>query len=248
MPITLDAHAFLQLLQLADSALPIGSAAHSFGIETLVAEELLTVDGLEAFLEEYLYETGTLESIFCRRAYRLCSLPVPDEFESLWLALNDELSALKTARESRVASATLGRRLLQLVQALESWPLLQRAVQAAKAAKVDIHYSTAFGLTGYLLAVDETAAVLAYLQQTLWCLVSACQRLMPLGQSQASRIVWRLKPALISIAEHSAGLVNRAPTEIPAPTETQEGSVVFTPLVEIGSMRHPLLPTRLFIS
>ncbi len=237
MPITLDAHAFLQLLQLADSALPIGSAAHSFGIETLVAEELLTVDGLEAFLEEYLRETGSLECIFCRRAYRLGSLPVSDEFEPLWLALNNELSALKTARESRVASATLGRRFLQLVQGLEPWPLLQRAIQAAKTSKIDIHYSTAFGLTGYLLTVDETAAVLAYLQQTLWCLVSACQRLMPLGQSQASRIVWRLKPVLISIAEHSTGAVS-----------SPEGSVVFTPLVETGSMRHPLLPTRLFIS
>ncbi len=237
MPITLDAQAFLQLLQLADSALPIGSAAHSFGIETLVAEDLLTVERLGAFLEEYLYETGTLESICCRRAYRLCSSPVSDEFESQWLALNDELSALKTARESRVASATLGRRLLQLVQGLEVWPLLQHAVQAAKTAKVDIHYSTAFGLTGYLLGVDETAAVLAYLQQTLWCLVSACQRLMPLGQSQASRIVWRLKPVLIGIAEHSAEAVS-----------TPEDIVVFTPLPDIGSMRHPMLPTRLFIS
>lgn len=237
MSLSLDAQALLQLLQLADSALPVGSAAHSFGIETLVAEELLTVEHLADFLEDYLHETGTLESIFCRRAYHLAASFSPDEFELQWLALNDELSALKTARESRSASATLGRRFLQLVQGLEDSPLLHRAILSAKNAKVDIHYSAAFGLTGHVLRVDETATVLAYLQQTLWCLVSACQRLMPLGQSQASRIVWRLKPTLISIAERSKEAAS-----------SPEDIVVFAPLPDTGSLRHPLLSTRLFIS
>jgi urease accessory protein len=79
------------------------------------------------------------------------------------------------------------------------------------------------------LGIDEDAAVLAYLQQSVTGLVSACQRLMPLGQVAAARIVWNLKPAMIQAA-------------------LAKELSCFTPLPEIASMRHPLLETRLFIS
>ncbi len=105
---SLDYLRFLQFMQLADSALPIGSAAHSFGLETLVDEGYLTIEQLEPFLRDYMEEVGGWESAFCRLSYRLMSLPNQDIFETHWLALNERLSACKTARESRVASATLG--------------------------------------------------------------------------------------------------------------------------------------------
>lgn len=231
----IDDLAFLRLLQLADSALPIGTTAHSFGLETLVAEGDVPVERLASFLKEYLHEVGVLESAFCRLAHRLP--PDQDTFTDRWQALNAQLSAFKMARESRVASATLGRRFLQLVSHLEELPVLSSALQTAKAAGTDIHYSTAFGLVSNLLGVDETAAVLAYLQQTLLGLVSASQRLMPLGQSQASTILWRLKRTLIAIADLSEEAAQHP-----------EDIAVFTPLPDMGSMRHPTLATRLFIS
>ncbi|TMC23287.1 MAG: hypothetical protein E6J34_03260 [Chloroflexi bacterium] len=227
----------LRLLQLADSALPIGSIAHSFGLETLVAEGTLAVHQLEQFLADYMQETGRLEVVFCRQGYQLARVRDESAFVTCWPALNDRLSAFKIARESRAASATLGRRFLQLVCGLTASPRLATALQVAKARKTDVHYCIAFGLASSILDIDETLAVLAYLQQALTGLVSACQRLLPLGQTQASAIVWRLKPVLLDVAEASV-----------AAQQWEEECAVFTPLPDIASTRHPNLPTRLFIS
>lgn len=228
---------FLRLLQLSDSALPIGSTAHSFGLETLAETGELSVEQLEVFLQGYLAEAGRLEAAFCRRSYRLFAHNDTLKFEEQWLALNNDLSAFKTARESRMASATLGRRFLQLVAGLEGSEQLNSLLRTARSQGIEMHYSTAFGLAGRYLSVDEMATVLAYLQQSLAGLVSACQRLLPLGQSQASAILWRLKPTLIEVAESSQDLAAHP-----------EESAVFTPLLDLGSMRHPNLVTRLFIS
>src|ERR1700738_2372988 len=110
-----DALAFLRLLQFADSALPIGTAAHSFGLEALVANGWLKVENLETFLDDYLAEAGALECTFCLLGHQLAEPALKtDELNAAWLALNTRLSAFKMARESRQASAVLGRRLLQL--------------------------------------------------------------------------------------------------------------------------------------
>jgi urease accessory protein len=197
----------LHLLQLADSAIPIGAAAHSFGLETLTSDGLLNPSNLEEFLTAWLEESGAQEAIFLRRAY---SANVGD--------LSDELSARKLSQESRDASLKLGRRFAQLVNSI-----------AGIQIEPGLHYSIAFGSAAAALGIDEDAAVLAYLQQSVAGLVSACQRLMPLGQVAAARVVWNLKPAIIQAAF------------------AKEISC-FTPLLEIASMRHPLLETRLFIS
>lgn len=222
---------WLRLLQLADSALPIGATAHSFGLETLVDDGTVNVPLLGDFLQDYLYETGGLELAYCLLAHA-CTLNA-DTFSVGWLQLNQRLDALKTARESRTASASLGRRFIQLAADLEEHPLLREALHVTKADGTGIHHCAAFGLVGGVLGVEARRTGLAYLNQSITGLVSACQRLMPLGQTAASQMLWALKPVIIEVLNHH---------------DTSAHATAFMPMVDVASLRHPALSTRLFIS
>jgi urease accessory protein len=214
--------ALLRLQHLADSALPIGGAAHSFGIESLVELGCLKTENLSRFLQDYLAETGRLEA-----AYVAASAQCP-EFHQ-WLAWNVELGARKPARESRDASSAMGRRFLRLAANISGAELLAEAVETSS----EVHLAACFGLVAGVLGIDGETAAAAYLQQSMTALVSACQRLLPLGQTQAHQILWDLKPVILTAAIE-AGLPSLASS--------------FTPLLDVASARHPTLYTRLFMS
>lgn len=211
----------LQLLQLADSALPIGTLAHSFGFETLAAEDTLRVDCLAEALDTYLEESLLMEATFCRAAYgtAVTAASLRD--------LNGLLSARKPAREMRDASLTLGRRFLAILRVCtgeEHWE------------KVGLcHLSIAFGLACRQLGINEDFCILAFLEQSCATVLSAVVRLMPLGQLSASVLLWELKPKIAEVCRRSRDF---NPRQVPS----------FNLALEIASMRHPLLETRLFIS
>jgi urease accessory protein len=220
----------LQLLQLADSALPVGSMAHSFGLETLVFDGDVESGvqscpaSLRVWIEDCLSESLLLDAVFCREAHARAI-----QGDSV-VALNRQISALRLARESREASLTMGRRFAVLAAALHPGTAL-----ASLASLDELHHSVAFGYVLGILAIDADLAVSAFIHQCVMNIISAAQRLLPLGQIHANRLAWDLKPAILKTVKQ---------------TRTSSTSTVcsFAHLPEVASMRHCCLPTRLFIS
>jgi urease accessory protein len=204
--------------------------SHSFGLEALVFDE--DIDGgvqscpasLHRYLEDCLSESLLLDAVFCREAHSRArqGAAVQD--------LNLKISALRLARESREASLALGRRFTALAAALHPTPALS-ALQHAE----ELHHSVAFGYTLGVLAVDADLTVSAFIHQSVLNTISAAQRLLPLGQIQANRIAWDLKPAILEAVNQTRNL---SPSRVCS----------FAHVPELASMRHPCLPTRLFIS
>ncbi|HEX4276849.1 MAG TPA: urease accessory UreF family protein [Bryobacteraceae bacterium] len=220
----------LRLLQLADSALPVGALSHSFGLEALVFDKDIEDQAgrspteLAWYLEDALSESLLVDAVFCREAHARASRGARTG------DLNRQLSALRLARESREASLTMGRRFAALAAALHPCAELN-----GLAGEQELHHSVAFGYALGVLAIEAEVAVGAFLHQCVVNTISAGQRLLPLGQIQANRIAWDLKPAILEAVRHSRSISFSAVSS-------------FAHLPELASMRHPCLPTRLFVS
>ena len=221
---------FLQILQLADSGLPVGSISHSFGLESMVADQDIE-DGvaecpasLHCYLDDCLSEGLLVDAAFCREAHIRGRRgdPLDD--------LNQQASALKVARETRNASLSMGRRFAALAAALDHNPAL-----AALSKTDELHHSVAFGFILGVLGIDSNVTVSAFVHQSVISIISAAQRLLPLGQTEASRLAWRLKDSILRTAAQSQELSYLTVTS-------------FAHLPEMASMRHSRLGTRLFIS
>ncbi|MEO0391182.1 MAG: urease accessory UreF family protein [Pseudomonadota bacterium] len=210
----------LTLVQWLSPSFPVGAFAYSHGLEAAVDAGWVQ-DG--AALAEWLrnvlaFGSGRTDAIWLRLAHAAA-----DADADALVALNELASAYAPALSRRDEAERQGRAFVQTVRGVWAFDLpsmqLPLAVGAATArAEIDV----------------DTAAQL-YLHAFVSNLMSAAQRLLPLGQMQAQRLLAELQHDVLACAQCSRGA-----------TLADVSNTAF--LSDIAAMRHETLEPRIFQS
>jgi urease accessory protein len=233
--ITLADSNLLWLLQLVNSALPVGAYSYSEGLETLIDNGVISSEiGLQGWLvAELRYGAIRLEAAVIVRVYT--SIQNQD-----FTALSDWnlwLSALRETEELRNSSWQMGRSLMQLLVKLQ--PDIQFIFNYIHG---DCNYAVAFGIAlaqlsaGIAFAeINLQAGLLGYLHSWASNLITAGVKLIPLGQTAGQKLLFGLQPLFSS----AVGEIIRL--------EDDDLSCCSWGL-SLASMQHEVLYTRLFRS
>ncbi len=223
----------LSLLHFADSALPTGGYAHSFGLERYCQAGLVRDrEGLERFLLTQIEASaGPCDATAAAGALRA----IARADVAACRQLDDDLEAMKVVREFREGSRQMGRQTLRVAAALTHDQRLAAYLAEVDARRAPGHHAVAFGMTAGALGWEPVAAATAFLYSTTALLVGAALRLLPMGQLEGQGVLWGLHPVIARVAREAA---ERAPGELWS----------FTPGQDVQGMLHERMDARLFRS
>jgi urease accessory protein len=224
--------AFLSALQFSDTFFPTGLYTLSHGLEAFVQAGLASKADLEALLRDYLENVlGPADGVALSHAHRAAEARDLGRL----LEIDRRLFALKLVREAREASRRVGKRILTTAIALVPEPLLADFRAAVDAGAAPGNAAVALGAASAILGISRQEAVLIELYTVATSLLGAAMRLIRLDHEEAQRILARLKPLMVRVAEENLD-------------KDSEEMLAFAPLIDIMGMAHERATIRMFIS
>lgn len=190
--------ALLRVLQLASPALPIGGYAYSQGLEYAVEQDWVTdLDSAAAWLEGVANRAlGQLDIPVLLRQF--AALESGDRASvQRW---NDWLLANRETAELYLEDSQQGGALLRLMISLE----MRTALDWPKGEPIAL--MTAFAMAGSHWQTDVRSLAHGVLWSWLENQVGAATKLVPLGQTDAQRLLGRLLPGLPLIVDAASEL------------------------------------------
>lgn len=225
--------ALLRLFQIHDSAFPIGSYTQSYGMETYIQEDLIrTKEDLIDYCTSFLFHNLVRgDAILIQAAYDAAK----ERDLAKLLELEQLCGAIKLAKESRDASVNLGRQFIRTVSPLGTDDFLAEWKERMESKEIKGHYAILYGIYSATTGVSVHHAVLTYLFASLNGLVQNAVRAVPFGQNTGVQAMY----ALIDRVTEAAELVS---------TLTVDDLSNNALGIELASMKHEYLFSRLFIS
>jgi len=218
----MDGLALLRLLQLCDAQFPIGSFAHSGGLETYAQLGAGAAELRELLINQFELGSGRLDLAAAGMAWEQAE--APDALEKLAL----HVDAWKVIPSLRRASLGLGRRTLLLARRL--FPDVARTLEIACP-----HQPVVIGALGRRLRVPRRPLLLGFGQAALTASLAAATRCVPLSPGQAQELLVELQPALIRLVDEIL-------------QDPHSAFFACTPAWDIRAHQQASLSTRLFQS
>ena len=183
----------LPLLQLGDSALPIGGFSHSWGLEAAIERGLVSSPpALEEWTRRWLsHSVAPMEGVVLVAAFRATRTGDPATI----VRANRYLDVGLLPPTLRQASRDMGEQLRRLA---EPWPWAMPAI--ANLAGGPWHHAVVFGVLAGCATDDAERAVSVYLHQAALGMIGAGVRAIPIGHTHGQLILARLHDAIAELA------------------------------------------------
>lgn len=223
----------LNLLQLADPALPVGGFSHSTGLETYVQYGIVKdAESAKEFITQQLaHNIHYTDAAFVSLGYDA----VENNDWEILLALDCECTAVKLPKEMREASQKLGLRLLKIFQPLCTNASIDKYKSAFDKGEAAVHYSIVFGLVAHALQIPKLDALKGFYYNAAAGMVTNSVKLIPLGQQDGQRLLFALHPLIDKLAQQSM-------------QPDKELTGLCCPGFDMRCMQHETLYSRLYMS
>ena len=221
------------MLQTVDPLFPIGSYAHSYGLEEVVA---LGIVKNETTLTQYLLETlAPIIEQFELPYLRFLYLAVNNQDHSLIEDLDASFNASIPSIELRQAHASQGRQRLRLLNTLKPNPHFETLEAMRKENTIIPTHLTIYAADKFHCGTPLEATLISWAYQAFAAAATASLKLIRIGQEGAQRSLTTALDQIPPMIEASL-LID------------QDHAGCFNPLVDIASNRHQKAFSRLFIS
>lgn len=218
-----------RLLQITDSAFPLGSFAFSYGLESTAKLGLIkNIADLKKYLLNVLTQISCSELPFVTSCYK-CEAGE----DEILVEVFRRIDAFVTIPCIRKGSITQGRSLLQAVKSVYPEHHFHEVIHWLQRNGLSPHYSAVFGIVTRIVGLSHMETLSAYAYIALRDQVSAAVRLGLLGPNEAQGMLRETLGHVQTHIDRVKGLGYHRAYKVAA-------------ALEIAQAHHPKLYSRLF--